>query len=84
MAGVPQKQRTVELQDPDGSWTKAVLEAAEALAGKSLEVKGTPGHRYFVAPSPELARLCRRWLTSPLPDLADARVSHGVGPAQGL
>lgn len=81
MARVPQKQRTVELQDPDGAWTKSVLEAAEALAGKSLEVKGTAGHRYFVTPNPELARLCRRWLKSPLPDLAEATMPPGVGPA---
>jgi hypothetical protein len=72
MAKAPLKQRTVELHDPDGAWTRAVLEAAATLTGNPIEVKGAEGRRYFVAASPELARLCRRWLGSPLPDASDA------------
>jgi hypothetical protein len=68
MAKAPQKQRKVDLQDPESPWTKGVLEAAETLAGHPIEVRGAEGRRYFVAPTPELARLCRRWLLSPLPD----------------
>ena len=72
MAKAHLKQRTVELEDPDGPWTRVVLEAAETLAGNPIEVRDVEGRRYFVAPSSELARLCRRWLMSPLPDASGA------------
>ena len=71
MAKGPLRQRKVEIQDPASPWTKGVLEAAETLAGHPIEVKGAEGRRYFVAPNPELARLCRRWLLSPLPGSLD-------------
>jgi hypothetical protein len=82
MAKAPLKQRTVELQDPDGHWTRVVLEAATALAGNPIAVKGVEGRRYFVAASPELARLCRRWLKSPLPDTSDAARLGGELPGR--
>jgi hypothetical protein len=82
MAKAPLKQRTVELQDPDGHWTRVVLEAATALASNPIEVKGVEGRRYFVAASPELARLCRRWLKSPLPDTSDAARLGGELPGR--
>jgi hypothetical protein len=79
MAKAPLKQRTVELQDPDGPWTRVVLEAAATLSGNPIDVKGVEGRRHFVAASPELARLCRRWLKSPLPDASDdARLGGGL------
>ena len=59
------KQNKVELPDPDSPWTRSVLEAAETLAGKPMEVKGPQGQRYFVAPNRQLANLCRRWLRPP-------------------
>ena len=92
MAKGPQKQRKVDVQDPKSPWKKGVLEAAETLAGHPIELKGAEGSRYFVAPSPALARLCRRWLLSPLPgsldpdppDLNGAVSSAGPEPGAGV
>jgi hypothetical protein len=92
MAKGLQKQRKVDIQDPESPWTKGVLDAAETLAGHPLEIKGAEGQRYFVAPSPTLARLCRRWLLSPLPgsldpdppDLNGAELSAGPKARAGL
>jgi hypothetical protein len=42
------------------------LEAAETLAGRPMEIRGPEGHEYFLAPTPQLANLCRKWALSPL------------------
>ena len=67
MAKAPTKPRTVELPALDSPWTQSVLEAATTLAGKPMKIKSIAGQRYFVAPNPSLANLCRRWLRSPNP-----------------
>ena len=59
------RKNKVELRDPDSPWSKSVLEAAECLAGKPLKVEERDERRYFEAPNPQLASLCRRWLDSP-------------------
>ena len=56
------KGRRVDLRDADAELVKAVLEAAKTLAGKPMELRGLAGCQYFLAPSKELASLCRRWL----------------------
>lgn len=49
--------RRVDLRDADAELVKAVLEAAETLAGKPMEIRGLAGRQYFLAPSKELASL---------------------------
>ena len=59
------KNKRVDIRDTDTELAKAVLEAAETLAGKPMEIHGLAGRQYFLAPSKELASLCRRWLSQP-------------------
>jgi hypothetical protein len=80
MVRAPIKARTVELPAHDNPWTQSVLEAAATLAGKPMKVKSIEGQRYFVAPNPSLANLCRKWLRSPHPD---GLTSHSGQWAQG-
>ena len=63
-----------------------VLEAAETLAGKPMEIRGLAGRQYFLAPSKELASLCRRWLSRTLPgDSIERRVGpEGQPSAENL
>ena len=55
----------VDIKDAGAPWAKVVLEAAETLAGRRMEIGGPAGHEYFMAPTPQLANLCRKWLRSP-------------------
>ena len=56
----------VDIKSSREPWVQAVLEAAGFLAGHPMELRGPEGRQYFLTPSPELARLCRKWLQAPL------------------
>ena len=56
--------KRVDLRDVNADLAKAVLDAAETLAGKPMKLRGPADAQYFIAPSRELANICRRWLAS--------------------
>lgn len=68
--------KRVDLRGADSDLAKAVLEAAETLAGEPMEVRGPEGGEYFFAPTKRLANICRRWLGPPGQPLRRASQSH--------
>ena len=69
------RDRQVYLHDLAADLAKAVLETAETLAGKPIELRGPVGGQYFLAPSNQLATICRRWLRGGLVGIVTRPIS---------